>query len=80
MKKTNKLRKKLIDCSKENASKAYYELSKNISKIQKLIYVIQVIVPIIMIAITFSLLKGDLFITLKVCLLFFSMLTLMASI
>ena len=80
LKKTNKLRKKLIDCSKENASKAYYELSKNISKIPKLIYVIQVIVPIIMIAITFSLLKGDLFITLKVCLLFFSMLTLMASI
>ena len=80
LKKTNKLRKKLIDCSKENASKAYYELSKNISKIPKLIYVIQVVVPIIMIAITFSLLKGDLFITLKVCLLFFSMLTLMASI
>ena len=80
LQKTNKLRKKLIKCSKDNASEAYYELSKNILKIPKLIYIIQVIVPIIMIAITFSLLKGDLFITLKVCLLFFSMLTLIASI
>ena len=80
LKKTNKLRLKLINCPKSDSSKAYYELSKSILKIPKLIYVIQVIVPIIMIAITFSLLKGDLFITLKVCLLFFSMLTLIASI
>ena len=80
LRKTNKLRQKLISCSKNNASKAYYELSKSILKIPKLIYIIQVIVPVIMIAITFSLLKGDLFITLKVCLLFFAMLTLMASI
>lgn len=80
LKKTYKLRQKLIDCSKNNASKAYYELSKYILKIPNLIYVIQVIVPVIMIAITFSMLKGDLFITLKVCLLFFSMLTLIASI
>ena len=80
LKKTNNLRLKLINCSKSDSSKSYYELSKSILKIPKLIYVIQVIVPIIMIAITFSLLKGDLFITLKVCLLFFSMLTLIASI
>lgn len=80
LKKTYKLRQKLIDCSKNNASKAYYELSKYILKIPNLIYIIQVIVPVIMIAITFSMLKGDLFITLKVCLLFFSMLTLIASI
>lgn len=80
LRKTNKLRQKLIDCSKSNASKAYYELSKYILKIPNLIYFIQVIVPVIMIAITFSMLKGDLFITLKVCLLFFSMLTLIASI
>lgn len=80
LRKTNNLRLKLISCSKNNASEAYYELSKSILKIPKLIYIIQVIVPIIMIAITFSLLKGDLFITLKVCLLFFAMLTLMASI
>ena len=80
LKKTNKLRKKLIDCSKDKASKAYYELSKNILKIPNLIYIIQVLVPTLMIALTFSMLKGDLFITLKVCLLFFSMLTLIASI
>ena len=80
LRKINKLRLKLINCPKNETSKAYYELSKNISKIPILIYIIQVVVPIIMIAITFSLLKGDLFITLKVCLLFFSMLMLMASI
>lgn len=80
LKKTNNLRLKLINCSKTDSSKSYYELSKSILKIPKLIYIIQVIVPIVMIAITFSLLKGDLFITLKVCLLFFSMLTLIASI
>ncbi len=80
LKKINKLRLNLLNCPKNEASKAYYELSKSILKIPKLIYVIQVVVPIIMIAVTFSLLKGDLFITLKVCLLFFSMLTLIASI
>ena len=80
LRKTNNLRKKLIDCPKEDLSKTYYELSENILKIPKLIYVVQVVVPVIMIAIIFSLLKGDLFITLKVCLLFFSMLTLIASI
>ena len=80
LKKTNKLREKLIDCSKDKASKAYYELSKNILKIPNLVYIIQVLVPTLIIALTFSMLKGDLFITLKVCLLFFSMLTLIASI
>ena len=80
LKKTNKLREKLIDCSKDKASKAYYELSQNILKIPNLVYIIQVLVPTLIIALTFSMLKGDLFITLKVCLLFFSMLTLIASI
>ena len=80
LKKTNRLREKLINCSKDKVSKVYYELSKNILKIPNLIYIIQVLVPTLMIALTFSMLKGDLFITLKVCLLFFSMLTLIASI
>lgn len=80
LKKANKIRIKLLKAPKKNATKLYYTLSKTISRIPNLIYFIQIIVPVIMIAITFSLLQGELFITLKVCLLFLSMLTLIASI
>ena len=80
LKKTSKIRKELLSASKDKVTELYYKLSKTISKIPNIIYIVQILVPIIMIAITFSLLQGELFITLKVCLLFFSMLTLIASI
>ena len=76
----NKLKNELLHTSKKNMTKLYYKLSKTISRIPNLIYVIQIAVPVLMIAVTFSLLQGELFITLKVCLLFLSMLTLIASI
>ncbi len=80
LRKANKLKNELLHTSKKNFTKLYYKLSKTISRIPNLIYVIQIAVPVLMIAITFSLLQGELFITLKVCLLFLSMLTLIASI
>ena len=80
LRKTNKIRSELLNAPKKNVTKLYYKLSKTISRIPNLIYAVQIVVPVIMIAITFSLLQGELFITLKVCLLFFSMLTLIASI
>ena len=80
LRKANKIRAELLQSPKKNATKLYYKLSKTISRIPNLIYLVQIIVPVIMIAITFSLLQGELFITLKVCLLFLSMLTLIASI
>lgn len=80
LRKANKLKNELLHTSKKNMTKLYYKLSKTISRIPNLIYVIQIAVPVLMIAVTFSLLQGELFITLKVCLLFLSMLTLIASI
>lgn len=80
LRKANKLKNELLHTSKKNMTKLYYKLSKTISRIPNLIYVIQIAVPVLMIAVTFSLLQGKLFITLKVCLLFLSMLTLIASI
>ena len=80
LRKANKIRAELLQSPKKDTTKLYYKLSKTISRIPNLIYIVQIIVPVIMIAITFSLLQGELFITLKVCLLFFSMLTLIASI
>lgn len=80
LRKANTIREELLQAPKKDATKLYYKLSKTISRIPNLIYIVQIIVPVIMIAITFSLLQGKLFITLKVCLLFFSMLTLIASI
>lgn len=80
LRKANKIRSELLNAPKKDATKLYYKLSKTISRIPNLIYIVQIVVPIIMIAITFSLLQGELFITLKVCLLFLSMLTLIASI
>ena len=80
LRKANKIRSELLNAPKKDATKLYYKLSKTISRIPNLIYAVQIVVPVIMIAITFSLLQGELFITLKVCLLFFSMLTLIASI
>lgn len=80
LRKANKLKNELLHTSKKNMTKLYYKLSKIISRIPNLIYVIQIAVPVLMIAATFSLLQGELFITLKVCLLFLSMLTLIASI
>ena len=80
LKKTNKIRHELLTAPKKKVTALYYKLSKTISKIPNIIYIVQILVPVIMIAITFSLLQGELFITLKVCLLFFSMLTLIASI
>lgn len=80
LRKANKIRSELLNAPKKDVTKLYYKLSKTISRIPNLIYIVQIVVPIIMIAITFSLLQGELFITLKVCLLFLSMLTLIASI
>lgn len=80
LRKANKIKNELIHTSKKNITKIYYKLSKTISRIPNLIYIIQIVVPVLMIAVTFSLLQGELFITLKVCLLFLSMLTLIASI
>ena len=78
--KINTMRNRLKTCKKEEATKLYYSFSKSILKIPNIIYFIQVIIPIIMIAATFSMLKGDLFITLKVCVLYFAILALIASI
>lgn len=80
LRKANKIKNELIHSSKKNITKLYYKLSKCISRIPNLIYIVQIVVPVLMIAVTFSLLQGELFITLKVCLLFLSMLTLIASI
>ena len=80
LRKANKLKNELLHTSKKNMTKLYYKLSKTISRIPNLIYIVQIVVPVLMIAVTFSLLQGELFITLKVCLLFLSMLTLIASI
>lgn len=80
LRKANKIKNELLHTSKKNITKIYYKLSKTISRIPNLIYIIQIVVPVLMIAVTFSLLQGELFITLKVCLLFLSMLTLIASI
>lgn len=80
LRKANKIRQEILQSPKKNVTKLYYSLSKTISRIPNLIYIVQIVVPVIMIAITFSLLQGELFITLKVCLLFLSMLTLIASI
>lgn len=78
LRKINKLRNKLKET--QNVTQGYYNLSKYILKIPNVIYFSQVVVPVLMIAFTFSLLNGDLFITLKVCLLFLSILMLIASI
>lgn len=80
LRKANKIKNELLHSSKKNITKLYYKLSKTISRIPNLIYIVQIVVPVLMIAVTFSLLQGELFITLKVCLLFLSMLTLIASI
>ena len=80
LRKANKIKNELLHTSKKNITKLYYKLSKCISRIPNLIYIVQIVVPVLMIAVTFSLLQGELFITLKVCLLFLSMLTLIASI
>ena len=80
LKKIHKIRIDLLNASKKNVTKLYYKLSKTILRTPNIIYLVQIIVPILMIAVTFSLLQGELFITLKVCLLFLSILTLMASI
>lgn len=80
LRKVNKLRDVLKKSDTEHMTQAYYNLSKTILRTPNLIYIIQVVIPVIMIAATFSMLKGDLFITLKVCLLFLSILTLIASI
>ena len=80
LRKVNKLRDILKNSDNEHVTQAYYRLSKVFLRTPNTIYITQVIVPIVMIAATFSLLKGDLFITLKVCLLFLSILTLIASI
>lgn len=80
LRKINKLRDLLKTSPKSESTKLYYQLSQTILKAPNIIYFIQVIVPVIMIAFTFSLLNGDLFITLKVCMLFFSILALIASI
>jgi len=80
LKKVNKLKEILKKCDKEHITQAYYNLSKTVLQIPNKIYIIQILIPVIMIATTFSLLKGDFFITLKVCLLFSSILTLIASI
>ncbi|MCI9177008.1 MAG: HAMP domain-containing histidine kinase [Clostridia bacterium] len=80
LRKVNKLRSRLKTTDSKRATQSYYQLSKYILKIPNVIYFSQVVVPVIMIAFTFSLLNGDLFITLKVCLLFLSILMLIASI
>lgn len=80
LRKVNKLRDVLKKSDTEHMTQAYYNLSKTILRTPNLIYIIQVVIPVIMIAATFKMLKGDLFITLKVCLLFLSILTLIASI
>lgn len=78
LRKINQLRNQLKET--KNVTQGYYKLSKYILKIPNVIYFSQVVVPVMMIAFTFSLLNGDLFITLKVCLLFLSILMLIASI
>lgn len=81
LKKINKLQSKIINVdNKKDASTLYYALAKKVLSTPNIIYLLQVIVPVAMIALTFSSLDGKLFITLKVCIMFFAMLTLVASI
>ncbi len=80
LRKVNHLRNALKISDSKHATQSYYQLSKYILRIPNIIYFLQVVVPVIMISVTFSTLNGDLFITLKVCLLFLSILMLIASI
>lgn len=76
----NKLQDNISKINNSDVTNLYYELAKKVFNIPLKIYLIQVLIPTIAIAVTFSSLNGDILITLKVCAVFFSIFTLIASV
>lgn len=78
--KLNKLRHPLKTANKSESTSIYYKVSKLMLNTPNIVYFVQMLIPILMIISTFSMVDGDLSVTVKVYMLFFSIITLMSSI